>query len=119
MVGGAVLHRHGSASVLVVDGTVRTTDVLAGLRRSGVGPVDVVVCRSGGARVAELVARLGQRHRLGLVLAPPGHRVPGAVVPPGGARLAVGRLELQVEVRGTTLDVVVAVPGGGAGSTPV
>ncbi|HSL59702.1 MAG TPA: ComEC/Rec2 family competence protein [Acidimicrobiales bacterium] len=117
--GGAVLHRHGDAVVLVVDGAVRADEVLAGLRRRGVDAIDVVVCRSGGARVAELVALVGQRHPLGVVLAPVGHRVPGGVVPPAGARLAVGGLEVQVEPRAGALHVEVGVRGDEWGARPV
>src|SRR5690606_32439926 len=86
----------GGAVVLEVDGTVRTDQLLAGLRRTGVRRIDVLVGRDGGRAVAEAVATLAERLEVRLVLVPDGHRVRGGSVPPVGSVVGVGRLELRV-----------------------
>lgn len=123
---GADLHRAGGARVLVLDGTADAGDVLAGLRRRGVHRLHLIVCRSGGARVAEVVALVDRRLAVDAVVAPPRHRVPRAVTAPGDAELVVGGLRVRLDVTGRSLAVVVtpvavsrAAPGGGARGPPV
>jgi hypothetical protein len=94
--GGAWLHVDGGAVVLELDGSARPADVLEGLRRAGIGRVDVVVARSGGSRVADVVALVDTRVSPRLILAPRGHRVPGASVPPVGSVVTVGQTTVEV-----------------------
>lgn len=93
---GAVLHRAGGAVVLELGPSVRPGDLLSGLRRAGVRRVDVVVGRDGGRSVAEAVATVGQAVEVRAVLVPEGHRVPGGSVPPVGAVIGIGPLEIVV-----------------------
>ena len=82
--------------------------VLAELRDAEVEHIDVLVLRRGGRAVAGDVLELRQRVDARLVLAPDGHRVRDAVVPPAG-RLRVGGLALDVTRTGPTLDVTVTL----------
>jgi competence protein ComEC len=104
---GATLWRAGGATVVVVDDPW-VPGVLAELRDAEVEHIDVLVLRRGGRAVAGDVLELRQRVDARLVLAPDGHRVRDAVVPPAG-RLRVGGLALDVTRTGPTLDVTVTL----------
>ena len=104
---GAVLHRSGRAVVVVIDSHARADLVLEGLRRSAVTRIDVVVTVHGGRGSAEVVASIGRRTAPRLVLAPEGHRVPGASTPPAGVVITVGELGVRVGATSPQLDVSV------------
>jgi competence protein ComEC len=95
-------------TVLVVDGTVAAAPLLAALRDRGVEEVALVVARSGGSRTAAALAALDERVDLGVVWAPPGHRIPGAVTPDPG-RVGLAGLTLDVQATQPRLDVDVDV----------
>ena len=106
---GSVLHHEAGATVLELDVGARPDLVLEGLRRAGVRRVDVVVARHGGRDVAEAVAALSRRHEPRLVLAPPGHRVPGGSVARPDTVVSVGALEIHVGEVADRLDAEIAV----------
>jgi competence protein ComEC len=101
---GATLWQGGGATVLVLDGRVRDSSVLAGLRDAGARRVDVVVLRSGARAASDLVAVLRRAWPVGTVLAPgaaspPAGRPadgPVAVSPPSGTVIDVGGLRVTV-----------------------
>ncbi|QGG95676.1 hypothetical protein GH723_11525 [Actinomarinicola tropica] len=105
---GATLHIAEGAVVVVLDADVRVDALLEGLRRQGVGEIDVVVARHGGARAAEAVAVLHDRARPRLVLAPEGHRIPGGAVPAADSRVLVGALTIEVADTSPQLEVTVS-----------
>ena len=82
---GVHLHRAGGATVLVIDGEPSTLRVLEGLRRAGVGRLDLVVSPGGLGR--ELNDALEHRWPLGRVL---------VVADSDPTRLAVGGLVVEV-----------------------
>lgn len=101
---GATLHR---GSVLVIDGEVAPAPLLEGLRGVGAHRPDLVVSASGGARAAEAVAVLRTRYGPVPVVAPPGHRVRGAVGPEPPWALKVGGLVVTgvADEAGSGLDI--------------
>ncbi len=112
--GGAQLWRGAgpsAATVLVVPGNARPDAVLAGLRRSGVRSLDLVVLRSPGPAAAGVLAAVRQRVGVRLVWAPRGSPAPGAEAPPAEPLEAGG---LRVACRNTAdgLLVEVTAPGG-------
>ena len=110
---GAVLWRAGGATVVVLDDPW-LPGVLAELRAARIDEVDVLVLRRGGRAVAGAVLELRSRVGARLVLAPEGHRVRGALVPPEG-RFRVGGL--VVDVTGTRPPLGLTVTRR-AGATP-
>lgn len=118
---GAVLHVDDGATVVLLDRGVRAPALLDGLRRAGVGRIDVVVALDGGREVAEVVALLARRSSPRLVLAPAGHRIPGGSIPPPGATVTVGSLAIEVRASEPRLEVAVrpASATGSAGGSGV
>lgn len=106
---GSRVHVRGGAVVAELDLGARPDAVLEGLRRAGIGHVDVVVALHGGRDVAEAVAAIRQRHEPRLVLAPPGHRVPGGSVAVRGSVVGVGALQIVVHEVSPRLTVSVEV----------
>ena len=104
---GAALWRAGGATVMVLDDPW-VPGVLAELRDAEVGHVDVLVLRRGGRTVAGDVLELRKRVDVRLVLAPDGHRVRDAVVPPEG-RFRIGGLALDVTSTEAPMDVTVTL----------
>jgi competence protein ComEC len=102
---GVEIWRDGGAVVVLVDDPW-LAGVLPELRRAGVDRIDVLVLRRGGRRVAGAVVDLRSRVDVRLVLAPVGHRVRDAAVPPLGA-FAVGTLEVTVTDLDPSLEVSV------------
>ena len=102
---GVVIWRDGGAVVVLVDDPW-LPGVLPELRRAAVDRIDVLVLRRGGRRVAGAVADLRTRVDVRLVLAPAGHRVRDAAVPPLGA-FTVGALEVAVTDVDPSLEVSV------------
>jgi competence protein ComEC len=97
---GARLWRTDGATVLAVAGNADEGALLAALRGAQVRRVDVLVLRSGGSASARLAAAVRHRSTVGLVLAPKGHRVPGAVAVSGERLVTVG--PLSADLRGTS-----------------
>ena len=106
---GATLWRaaSGGGAVLVVDDAPSPSRLLVGLRRSGVRRLDLVVLTAGGSSHAAALRAVSDRYQPALVLAPEGHRVPGAQVPAPGTRLLVGGLTIVFEAVGERLEVAV------------
>jgi len=102
---GAELWRQG-ATVLVLDGA-DDARLLEGLRAEGVTRLDVVVARRGGVAAAGSVLLVRSRFPVGTVLAPTGHRILDAQVPPAATVAAVGGLEVRVGRTGPALEVEV------------
>ena len=102
---GVVIWRDGGAVVVLVDDPW-LPGVLPELRRAAVDRIDVLVLRRGGRRVAGAVADLRTRVDVRLVLAPAGHRVRDAAVPPLGA-FTVGALKVAVTDVDPSLEVSV------------
>ncbi len=100
---GVVIWRDGAAVVVVVD-EPWLPGVLRELREAQVSRIDVLVLRRGGRGVAGAVVDLRTRVDVRLVLAPVGHRVKGAQVPPLGS-FTVGALVVTVTDRDPALEV--------------
>ena len=106
---GARLWRSG-AVVLVVDEATGGA-LLSGLRRHGVARLDVVVATRGTSPTAATVALLRQRFDVGVVLAPAGNSIRGAVVPPEGT-IDAGGLRVVVRSNRAPLDAQVEAVAG-------
>ena len=104
---GATVWRAGGATVVVLDDPW-VPGVLTELREAEVDHVDVLVLRRGGRAVAGDVLVLRQRVDVRLVVAPDGHRVRDAVVPPEG-RFRIGGLAVDVSGTEAPMDVTVSL----------
>jgi hypothetical protein len=106
LVSGAHLWRRGGATVLVVDGSTTTTGrLMSALHNLDVRRLDVVVLARPGVAAARWIEPVLRRFPVGVVLAPPGHRLAGAVVPSVGSHLVEGGLVLDVDAVGPNLVV--------------
>ncbi len=108
---GTQMFHHESATVVVLDESVRPGDLLESLRLAGVRRADLVVASRGGASDAHAVLALKDRYRGATVLAPPMHRVPHARTVRAGAVVKVGAVVLEVVGEEPRLDVVVRTSG--------
>jgi len=87
--------------VLIIDSPADEAAVLASLRQSRLGRIDLVISLEGGRRAGRLVAIIANRHEIVDIWAPHGHRIPsGRVVEPMSG--AVGTLRID-EVGGEIL----------------
>jgi competence protein ComEC len=108
---GARLWRRDGAVVLVLAGNADEGSVLRALREAGVRRVDVLVLRSGGSAAARLAAAVRQREGVRVVIAPPGHHVPGAVAAPAGrSEIGVGTARVEMRSVGGRLEVDIGAP---------
>jgi competence protein ComEC len=116
---GARLWRAG-ASVLVLDGDTDAGRVLDGLRRAGVGAIDLVVARRGGRSVGGVLVELRSRVPVRAVVAPAGHRIRDATAVGVATDLRLGALVVRLVPVGSGLDVDIGetASGGGAARGP-
>ncbi|MEZ5406457.1 MAG: ComEC/Rec2 family competence protein [Acidimicrobiales bacterium] len=94
----------GRPSVLVL-GPDAGDDLLDALLAHRIGRIDVVVATAGGARAADTVVGVGDVGALGLVLAPPRHRIKGAKTVGQPLALTTGAGPLTVAPHGDRLTV--------------
>ena len=109
---GARLFHHETATVVVLDGSVRPATLLERLRLAGVRRADLVVASRGGASDAHAVLALKDRYPSATAVAPPMHRVPHARTVRTGSVVLAGDVELEVVGEGPPLDVVARTSGG-------
>jgi len=110
LVAGARLWRQGAATVLVVDGSTTTSGrLLSALHDLDVRRLDVVVMARPGVAAARWIEPVLRRFPARLVLAPPGHRLVGALVPAEGSRIAAGPIAVDVDQVGPRLVVRVGL----------
>jgi competence protein ComEC len=107
------------ATVLTIDGRVRTDLVLTGLRASAVRSLDVVVVRTSSRAAATAAQVLQRRLDIGVVLAPDDSVVPGAVAAELGATISVPGLVLVVRAAGERVDVSIETDAGVASARGV
>jgi competence protein ComEC len=118
VVAGARLWRGGGASVLVVDDLrASPAALLSALHLADVRTLDVLVVTRPGRAAADNVEPLLRRFPPRLLLAPPGHRLPGDVtVAPAGSRVAAGGLVVTLDADGPRLKATVGSARGPPGS---
>ena len=88
----------GGTTVLVVDGSTTTTGrLMSALHNLDVRRLDVVVMARPGVAAARWIEPVLRRFPAGVLLAPPGHRLAGAVVPAVGSRLVTGALTVEID----------------------
>lgn len=105
---GATLWRRGDGVVLVVgDARARPTDVLEGLRRRGIGRVDLYVSASGGRTAVVLLETVRSRVDVVEVWQPVNGSLTGAQVPASGQTTSVGALEVRVDANEPRLTATV------------
>ncbi len=98
LVPGVHLWRGGGATVLVVDGSTTTSGrLMSALHNLDVRRLDVLVTARAGVAAARWIEPVLRRFPAGVLLAPPGHRLAGAIVPPVGSRLVVGPLIIDID----------------------
>jgi competence protein ComEC len=115
LVSGAHLWRRGGTTVLVVDGSTTTTGrLMSALHNLDVRRLDVVVMARPGVAAARWIEPVLRRFPAGVLLAPPGHRLTGAVVPTVGSHLVTGGLTVEIDAVAPRL----AVKVGGGRSPP-
>ncbi|MEA2703116.1 MAG: competence protein ComEC [Actinomycetota bacterium] len=113
LVSGASLWRRGGATVLVVDGAPSSPGrLLSALHQADVRRLDLVVAASPGVAAARGIEPVLRRFPAGVLLAPAGTRLTGAVVPADGARVAVGSLAVDVDSAAPRLAVRVGPARG-------
>ena len=81
------------------------------LRSEGVERIDVLVARRGTKTMAGTVLTLRRRIDVGIVLAPDGHVIRGATVPPVGRTIAIGGLAIDVVSVAPHLEITVRSRG--------
>lgn len=101
---GVHLWRAG-AVVLVVDGPADAARTLDGLRRAGVGTIDLVVARRGSKDIGGLLADLRARHAVRAIAAPAGNQIRDATPIDTERTITVGRLRVHLVPQGAILDV--------------
>ncbi|MEA2902518.1 MAG: competence protein ComEC [Actinomycetota bacterium] len=115
LVAGVHLWRRGGTTVLVVDGSTTTPGrLMSALHNLDVRRLDVVVMARPGIAAARWIEPVLRRFPAGVLLAPPGHRLAGAIVPAGGSRLVAGPLAVEID----TISPALAVRVTGARSPP-
>jgi hypothetical protein len=98
LVPGVHLWRGDGATVLVVDGSTTTSGrLMSALHNLDVRRLDVLVTARAGVAAARWIEPVLRRFPVGVLLAPPGHRLAGAVVPPAGSRLVAGPLIIDID----------------------
>ncbi len=113
LVAGAHLWRHGGTTVLVVDGSTTTAGrLLTALHNLDVRRLDVVVTARPGVAAARWIEPVLRRFPARLLVAPPGHRLAGAVVPGEGSRIVAGPLAIDVDAVSPRLAVRVGPARG-------
>ncbi|HVF14737.1 MAG TPA: ComEC/Rec2 family competence protein [Acidimicrobiales bacterium] len=106
LVAGAHLWRSGGTTVLVIDGSTTTSGrLLSAMHTLDVRRLDVVVAARPGVAAARWMEPVLRRFPARLLLAPTGHRLSGAVVPPVGSRIVAGPLAVAVDAVAPTLAV--------------
>src|SRR5690606_14067574 len=103
-------HDDGHA-VVVLDGRAGAVQTLEALRRAGVRRVDLVITRTGGVSVGEVVRSLDARYGVAVHWAPVGHSIRGGTVPEPGERVRAGRFIVTVDSVDPRLDVRVERAG--------
>ena len=115
LVAGVHLWRRGGTTVLVVDGSTTTSGrLMSALHNLDVRRLDVVVMARPGVAAARWIEPVLRRFPAGVLLAPPGHRLAGAIVPADGSRLVAGPLAVEIDAISPALAVRIA----GARSPP-
>ena len=110
---GATLWRRGGATVMVVEGAPSSPGrLLSALHEADVRRLDLLVVANPGVAAARGVEPLLRRFPAGLLLAPSGTRLAGAVVPADGTRVAVGPLAVDVDSASPRLAVRVGPARG-------
>ena len=95
---GATLWRRGGATVMVVEGATSSPGrLLSALHEADVRRLDLLVVANPGVAAARGVEPLLRRFPAGVLLAPAGTRLAGAVVPADGTRVEVGPLAVDVD----------------------
>ena len=113
LVAGAHLWRDGGATVLIVDGSTTTSGrLLSALHALDVRRLDVVVVARPGVAAARWMEPVLRRFPARLLLAPPGHRLAGAVIPAAGTRIVAGRLAVDINAISPALAVRVGPARG-------
>ncbi|MCY4273177.1 MAG: ComEC/Rec2 family competence protein, partial [bacterium] len=108
---GAEVWRHRQATVVMLGSNRSTERLLEDLRRAGVGAVDLVIADRGTRSQRNQVLALKERIWVGAVIAPPGHRIGGAVAIRAGQQVLIA--DLVVEVRSHDPRLAVAVTPSG------
>ena len=111
---GAQIYRHGSVVAVILDKAGRPERLLESLRTAGVRRVDLIVAARGEAADAHAVLALKGRYSDAAVVAPPGHRVPGARTVRKGSILRAGPVSLEVLADEPGLDVQARASGRAA-----
>ncbi len=104
---GVEVWRYDRAVVVMLGANRSTGRLLEDLRRAGVEAVDLVVADRGGRTQRDQIWALRERMGVGEVVAPPDHRIGGAVTVRTGRRALVGGLEVEVVSHDPHLEVVV------------
>jgi competence protein ComEC len=106
LVAGAHLWRAGGTTVLVVDGSTTTSGrLLSALHTLDVRRLDVLVMARPGVAAARWIEPVLRRFPARLLLAPPAHRLAGAVIPAAGTRIVAGPLAVDVDAAAPRLAV--------------
>ena len=76
---GAVVVRSAQGhDVLIIDGSLRSTEVIESIRTARLGRIDLVISTDGSRSAGGLVRLLADRFDVSEIWAPLGHEIPGA-----------------------------------------
>lgn len=104
----AVVLRDSTATVVVLTDAGRPEDVLASMRRSRVGAIDLLVAASSSFAMADLIAWIEARHDVAVLWAPEATMGRGEVVPGPSHRLQVAGAVLRPDLADGHLSLVPA-----------
>lgn len=99
------LWRDTAHTVVLIERAANPEEVLAGLRRSRVGAIDLLVVTWQGPTATNMVDWVEARHHLSEIWAPSARVGRGAVVPTAGTRLKVGGSVFEVSADKGVLEV--------------
>jgi competence protein ComEC len=93
--------------VLIVNGSLRSSEVIESIRTARVGRIDLMISTDGSRSAGGLVRLVTDRFEVSEIWAPPGHQIPGARVMPQFVGV-VGTLRIEPEPDGDVAVVELA-----------
>ncbi|MXW41791.1 MAG: ComEC/Rec2 family competence protein [Acidimicrobiia bacterium] len=101
--------RHHDLTLVLLGPNRSTERLLQDLRRAGVQKVDLAIADRGNRAQRDQVLALKERMRVGAVIAPPGHKIGGAIAVLVNQRIQVGSLQVEITSHDPHLELQVVM----------